>query len=264
MKLIAGKINDYYDSLLKYNSTEGNTFHRTNETVSVSYDRSWRWGVGYKNSINAELAHPLTYLLEEKYISFVDDYSHRTNHGGSLVLNFISVLFCGKLYFGLRFKVTPKGEMRSVDTIVYSYEDLVKFCQANEIELKKTTKEEKRSVWKKPFFRADRLENFFTPVDCLDFSIENKLVIAVIDSNLRPDYGKQEIQLNCELKKYEFYKVFDAYSAYQELSMYVDDQLTYPGNIMIEVEDKYKITGKGFDPVYGFRTRPTDNKQKGK
>ena len=65
--------------------------------------------------------------------------------------------------------------MRSVDTIVYSYDDLVKFCQANEIELKKTTKEEKRSVWKKPFFRTDRLENFFTPVDCLDFSIENKL-----------------------------------------------------------------------------------------
>jgi hypothetical protein len=40
--------------------------------------------------------------------------------------------------------------------------------------------------------------------------------------------------------------------------MYVDGQLAYPGNIMVEIDDKYKITGKGFDPVYGFRTRPQE------
>lgn len=98
--------------------------------------------------------------------------------------------------------------------------------------------------------------NFFTPLDCLNFSIENKLVIAVIDSADRPDYGRQNIKLNCELKRYDFYKLFDAYTAFQELCMYVDGQLAYPGNMTIEIEDKYKIAGKGFDPVYGFRTRP--------
>jgi hypothetical protein len=259
MRLIAGKIHDYYDSLLKYNSTEGNTFHRTNESICLDYNRIWRPFAGYKNSINTEIAHPLTHLLEEKYLSFIDHYSHRTEHNRPFVLNFISILFCGKMYFGLRCKIYPRGEMKSIDTIVYSYGDLIKFCQANDIELQKTSKEEQRNHWKKPFFRADKLEDFFTPIDYLNFSIENKLVIAVIDSSKRPDYGKQQIQLNCSLKEYEFYKVFDAYSAYQELSMFVDGQLAYPGNIVIEIDDKYKIESKGFDKKWSFRKRPSKN-----
>ena len=48
----------------------------------------------------------------------------------------------------------------------------------------------------------------------------------------------------------------DSYSAYQELQQYVDGSLSYPGNIPQDIPDEYKIESKGFDPEYGFRTRP--------
>jgi hypothetical protein len=92
----------------------------------------------------------------------------------------------------------------------------------------------------------------------LNFSIDNKLVIAVVDGSKRTSVCVQPVYLNFSLKEYEFYKVFDPYSAYQELCMFVDGSLAYPGNIPIEIDDKYKITGKGFDPIYGFRTRPKE------
>ena len=37
--------------------------------------------------------------------------------------------------------------------------------------------------------------------------------------------------------------------------MFVDN-LSYPGNIEYDIPDEYKIESKGFDPKYGFRTRP--------
>jgi hypothetical protein len=41
--------------------------------------------------------------------------------------------------------------------------------------------------------------------------------------------------------------------------MFVDGQLAYPGNIVIEIDDKYKIESKGFDKKWSFRKRPFKN-----
>ncbi len=50
--------------------------------------------------------------------------------------------------------------------------------------------------------------------------------------------------------------MLDAYSAFQTLNQWISGTLTYPPNIMLEIEDKYKVESHGFDSKYGFRTRP--------
>jgi hypothetical protein len=49
----------------------------------------------------------------------------------------------------------------------------------------------------------------------------------------------------------------DPFTTYQELSMFVDGKIAYPGNSMTVIEDKYRIAAHGFDTKYGFRTRPS-------
>ena len=80
------------------------------------------------------------------------------------------------------------------------------------------------------------------------FLIENKVTIVII--------GKDEIIFNGKLSDYQFYKVFDPYTCYQELDTWLSGVLAYPQNIMIEVGNESKIQKHGFDSKYGFRTRP--------
>ncbi len=82
----------------------------------------------------------------------------------------------------------------------------------------------------------------------IDFLIENKITNCI--------FTRDCVLINNKLSDYDFYKVLDPYSAFQELEMWMQGVLSYPQNIMIEVEDKSKIEKHGFDKKYGFRTRP--------
>lgn len=84
--------------------------------------------------------------------------------------------------------------------------------------------------------------------DLTEFAITNKIAVATIHN------GKTVI--NDTVEQYEFFKMFDAYSAFQELDMFISGTLAYPHNFMIEVGDKSKVKKHGFDEKYGFRTRP--------
>ena len=50
--------------------------------------------------------------------------------------------------------------------------------------------------------------------------------------------------------------MLDPFTAYQEIDMWISGTLSYPQNFMVDIEDKYKVLEHGFDPKYGFRTRP--------
>jgi hypothetical protein len=88
----------------------------------------------------------------------------------------------------------------------------------------------------------------------VDFLIQNKITNFVLFENA--------ITINDNLSDYQLYKALDPYSAFQELDMWLSGILSYPQNIMIEVEDSSKIKKHGFDHKYGFRTRPTKAKKK--
>ena len=66
---------------------------------------------------------------------------------------------------------------------------------------------------------------------------------------------RQIITLNCNLKLYEFYRLFDAKQAYQELSMYLGG-LASPEKDIPFIDDKTMAEAKGFDK-FSFRKDKT-------
>jgi hypothetical protein len=60
-----------------------------------------------------------------------------------------------------------------------------------------------------------------------------------------------KLTLNAHLNRLEFFRVFDAYSAYQEIRMYLSN-MAMPNRPIPSVSDKDLIEAKGFDK-YSFR-----------
>ena len=170
------------------------------------------------------------------------------------------VLVAGKIYGAIQVGVEFKSSNED-NTIhyLYSYDQLMTYADTNGF---KIINNEKSSRWNRYLESStttkQNLMNHFDVVNCMKECIEYKLVIAIIN---RIGYNIRgfDVQLNCELKKVQFYKVMDAFTIYQEIYMYVDGCLSSPGNQLIEIDDKYKIEGHGFDK-YSFRT-PSSKKQ---
>ena len=78
------------------------------------------------------------------------------------------------------------------------------------------------------------------------------------------NYGgnyRHNFTINPKLKDLQFYKVFDAFTAFQELQMFISGVLGTGEKELIEIEDKYKIGQHGFDK-WSFRKEPTKRKNK--
>jgi hypothetical protein len=65
--------------------------------------------------------------------------------------------------------------------------------------------------------------------------------------------------INPLLKDYQFYKVFDAVQAFQEISMFMGGVLGRGEKEIVEVADKYKIAQHGFNK-WSFRKEPENKK----
>ncbi len=60
-----------------------------------------------------------------------------------------------------------------------------------------------------------------------------------------------KVTLNCRLRDYKFYKIYDTYSAAQEIEMYLNN-LAIPEKPIPKISDKIMAEAKGFDK-YSFR-----------
>jgi hypothetical protein len=66
-----------------------------------------------------------------------------------------------------------------------------------------------------------------------------------------------EITLNTPLKQFEFYRIFDVYTAFQEIAMYFGGVLGGVREYVPPVDDKTLAQAKGFDK-WSFRKPPQD------
>jgi hypothetical protein len=237
MIIIKHDTHDYYDSMIsKFGySKEGNTFDRKSYNVDTkSYD----------------------FLIQNfpevpRFLYWDNDNKNRFD------VEFFNIVFCGKLYGGIRFFedsfYTPSSER--INHVVYTYEQLVHFLEQQNIEF--VTNKIQKCRQGRAFIKLsshDYCKEFFEVKDQTIKCAEHKIVTAVIRGSKHRNWTN--IEVNPCLKDYQFFKMFDSYTCYQELAMFVDGHLAYPGNIMVEIEDKYRIAAHGFDTKYGFRTRP--------
>jgi len=162
--------------------------------------------------------------------------------------------FCGKLYVGCKLyskgeKIHSYGNKELITTITYDMENLKNLIQDY--------------GWWGKF--EDNL-NYVLTYNPIEFFREFNAPVFVYDN----DYGRTCIPFNWKnnhkffinplLKEYQFYKVFDAVQAFQEISMFMGSVLGNKEKDIVQVADKYKIAQHGFDK-WSFRKMPKDGKK---
>ncbi len=66
-------------------------------------------------------------------------------------------------------------------------------------------------------------------------------------------HNKFNLIINPNLKDLEFYRIMDAYTTFQEIEMFISGVIGTETKKVIEITDKDKIIGKGFDYKTSFR-----------
>lgn len=183
------------------------------------------------------------------------NYCYSSSHDFRLINH--TVGFCGKLY--------PVIEVIKLGTdtnkFCYTVEDVDAFIEANykdkEIEAyysKKWAKNWTNGCQKVKFQRF--FDEFKGNDPCYDKYFRDNhcpVFLGVYKSN-----RENTVTYNACLKDVEFYRIFDPYMAFQEISMYLGG-MAVPQKEMPEISDKIMSEIKGFDK-YSFRKDPVKKK----
>lgn len=78
-------------------------------------------------------------------------------------------------------------------------------------------------------------------------------VIPHINNTNRFNWTNSVFEIDAQLSQYEFFKVVDNYTAFQEIYMYISGILGGNFKPIPEVKDEDMIEAKGFDKKYSFR-----------
>jgi hypothetical protein len=238
MKIIKQGVHDYYDVMIsQYGySTEGNTFDRTLTVI---------------NQID-----PQSYILNRWDSTPTSPHTIRTDKR-RFTCWFYNIIFCGVEYPLLHIKNDDISMFVRdiVDEHIYSYDEFIEFANTHNIVIDEKEKTYKWSYSVNVLSHEFLKKFFINNCNNRDNYIKDKIVIGLIKFSRYST--PPSVIINPVLKEYKFYKIMDPYTCYQELSMYVDGMLTYPGNLMVDIEDKYRIAAHGFDHKYAFRTPPS-------
>lgn len=159
--------------------------------------------------------------------------------------------FCGKLYIGWKLysegKTLSYGGKELITTITYDFDNMKKLIEEKSWGDRKFVEDVNFII---NYNAVDLCREFNSPVFVYDFDYNKTSINKYWLGNHHP-----KIIINPLLKEYQFYKVFDAVQAFQEIQMFIGGVLGNKEKDIIEVADKYKIAQHGFDK-WSFRKMP--------
>lgn len=236
MRIILG--HDYYDNVLAYGHDAHVTFVREREH--------------YIKMNDSPLSQDIIYFYvqpnkkERRYISANQFYVGDTQ----FYIWAISVIFCGKRYNGIR--VSAHGLEK--EWFFWDYARFNEFLTEHGHYM--NTQKDTSSSWERWYGSARfRNEAYFGVKDLspaeVDWLIANRVTILTNDANTRVfDLNSENTwRVNGDnLKDLHFFKIVDAYTAFQEIEMWIGGVLPAQGNPMVVItDDKVKAEKHGFD-----------------
>jgi len=235
---VISDFHDYYDSAQQFGQDQTIIYQR--KTIQYRADNS-SYGV-------IEVAPPILADTYKKLFARNDDFSlfgvywHNwsgcvtSKVNGTFYYNHGRVIFCGKVYNYIKF---------NEHNVFYDIESVKEFFIKNKIEIS-----QKEYKHRKTTKLADIESTLARKHNTIDekFFVDNKFICV--------DFNNSTITVNPNLSKLQFYKVFDTFQCFQELDTYICGKLSFPQNVMVEIEDKYRIEQHGFDK-HSFRKLPT-------
>lgn len=184
--------------------------------------------------------------------------------------------FCGKVYPALRLNRNTSYGDPSVEKMCYTAADFTSFVEKNckDKTITAYTANDDQFNDKRMWRYLDRgvrlpfVENFFTGMAEVKDRFAAKFLhhrspILVYDYQKHPTQDPdtkvwvyKNMIANANLRKLEFFKLFNADQAYQELRMWMSN-LAQPEKVIPVPDNKTMVEIKGFDPRYSFRKEPT-------
>ena len=261
MRIIA-KNHDYYDSALAFGHDEHVVFERKEK----EYVAEWKKPLpeGYSVMSPKMGRREMTY----QWAHGRREGSYDTNKANRefAYLPF-TVAFCGKLYPGIRIDSRKGTTDPWSSDYAYTFDAYVTLLNHFGIEFIEPTHKrtwvpygETKGSPKKEKDCKEYFERFGE--DHIEFFAErgHPIVVYVPGDPTR-------LLINCELKKFAFYKVFDAYTAFQELDMFISGVMSSPGAGApskvkpkrpnpVDISDEDLRDKKGFDDM-SFKKAPT-------
>jgi hypothetical protein len=225
MRIITGR--DYYDTAMAFGRDDTIIHVREKEhLVKVEdFPCPYRHGNYFFDSLDGKA------IIEEWRTSTYFVKGQIFNAGEAIVI------FCGKLHRGV---AVTFGDGRRV-----YYWQKARFVEwLNSMGLKMA-----RSVLER---RVNLLNEAFQGSEVtgalLHYLVSNRIVTAIRN----PGLAKWLINSD-QLKTVQFFKVYDPYAAFQEISMWIGGVLPANGNAMVQISDKDRIEKHGFDNKTSFR-----------
>lgn len=216
---IISDFRDYYDGVQAYGTADDLVWVRKEEKIE-------------RNRYHVD--HVLSRERIEPYVE--------NCHIDSLHLKAILIRFCGKNYQGLKL-VHPSAP----DEVVYNIDQFDRYVANNKLKEKKGWK-----VRRWHGFDAAKTDKWFrTPIK----PPKVKETDAQRDCPIRVMLSNQDTIYNAFLSPYNFERVFDPYTAYQEIYMHLSN-LAAPEKPIPHIDDKTMVEVKGFHPKFSFRKAP--------
>jgi len=244
---IISKFKDYYDGVQSYGQDQELVYIRNRD---------------YPEDVNIKL---IDHFDSEGRFYIRETYPYILQHPAkdveqSHVKSFI-IGFCGTLYRGhiIKWKehIYTSDTDKEILYICYNQEELSEFQR--ETEYSKSHKHKhytrKRSKYEREtdYFKVDnqdKLKEIFFRYKTPCFIIYD-----------REDKYQTNLTINPDLSKYQFYRVKDAFTTFQDISMYLSGVLGVNAPVLIEISNESMAEKKGFGHKYAFRKEP-ENKDK--
>lgn len=240
MRIIVGS--DYYDSGMAFGHDDHITFVREKDKKVLMNECL----------IGQDLIHfyvqPVKKNPSRRYISANQFYVKDTLYN----IQPISVIFCGKRYNGV--KVSACGDDKA--TYFWDFDKFHSFLNDHEHYLNVTRDTTYLDRWsgRTHYRNAEYFNTRPLTTAEMDYVMNNGITIMVNDGTYIKDYNGSFWHINSfNLKDVQFYKAVDAYTAFQEIEMWIGGVLPRPGNPMVVItDDKVKAAKHGFDQ-WSFR-----------
>lgn len=218
----------------------------------------------YDNIMSMGVDRDCVYVRKTKHIHELDEKAIRgilpflsDNLGGYTFTTFL-IGFVGKIYPVVRVEKPPVHRIEQIVKHLYNLEDYKDFLLTNKIK-KREDKHFYRSgidteSGLKRFFSKDyvKLEIFFVKYNVPIFSIEYDDKTFYSSKSDIPTY----LVLNSKLKNFDFVRIKDPFSAFQEIFMFKAGVLGNPEKEIIIISDKDKAKQHGHDGKYSFKKSP--------
>lgn len=191
-------------------------------------------------------------------------------------LDTIRILFCGKLYSGIRARILKKDQYGFDITefkTFYDFDELVGWLSSSgheEMDDRKFYRSTPTRIKTIDKLKAKKVHEFLAQQGSdilMKEAILNRWVVVTASLDYDPESTRfyrhswtHRIAINgSNLKDYQFFKLFDHRTAYQELDMFISGTLPQSTQMPIQIEDKYRIAQHGYDKM-SFRKSPSKKK----